>query len=204
MLTAVDFHGLYAIIPTPSTAGADRADALDTVDLEETARVVEQLIADRIDGLIVLGTTGECATITRDEYEGFVECVLATGPQAHPDLHRHDGVGHARSRRAHPLCARPRRGRDSAGLADVAAADRRYGGRILSQHRRAFFPGLAIMVYGNSARLPLRVRTRILGPRRRRCPGRSPRRSIRVRRRLLESQAAAKGRGALPAQRTAA
>jgi trans-o-hydroxybenzylidenepyruvate hydratase-aldolase len=78
MLTAADFKGLYAIIPTPSKPGADRADAVDTVDLEETARVVDRLIADGADGLIALGTTGECATITRDEYEGFVDCVLST------------------------------------------------------------------------------------------------------------------------------
>lgn len=78
MLAAQDFQGLYAIIPTPSKPGADRADAVDTIDIAETARVVEQLLGDKIDGLIVLGTTGECATITRDEYETFVDCVLGT------------------------------------------------------------------------------------------------------------------------------
>jgi trans-o-hydroxybenzylidenepyruvate hydratase-aldolase len=78
MLTALDFHGLWAIIPTPSKPNADRADAVDTVDLDETARVVNALIDDGSDGLIVLGTTGECATLTRDEFEGFVETVLAT------------------------------------------------------------------------------------------------------------------------------
>jgi trans-o-hydroxybenzylidenepyruvate hydratase-aldolase len=78
MLTATDFQGLWAIIPTPSKPGADRADAVDTVDLAETARVIDKLIADGSDGLIVLGTTGECATLTRDEYEGFVDTVLAT------------------------------------------------------------------------------------------------------------------------------
>jgi trans-o-hydroxybenzylidenepyruvate hydratase-aldolase len=78
MLTANDFHGLWAIIPTPSTADASRADAVNTVDLAETARVVNALIADGSDGLIVLGTTGECATLTRDEYEAFVDTVLTT------------------------------------------------------------------------------------------------------------------------------
>src|ERR1700735_1421079 len=78
MLTAKDFHGLWSIIPTPSKAGADRADAVDTVDLDETARVVEALIRDGSDALIVLGTTGECATLTRQEYEAFVDTVLST------------------------------------------------------------------------------------------------------------------------------
>lgn len=78
MLSARDFHGLWSIIPTPSLPGADRADAVDTVDLAETARVVDALIADGSDGLIVLGTTGECATLTRQEYEAFVDTVLTT------------------------------------------------------------------------------------------------------------------------------
>ena len=78
MLSARDFNGLWSIIPTPSTPNADRADALDSVDLAETARVVDALIVDGSDGLIVLGTTGECATLTRPEYEAFVDTVLAT------------------------------------------------------------------------------------------------------------------------------
>jgi dihydrodipicolinate synthase/N-acetylneuraminate lyase len=78
MLTATGFHGLYAIIPTPATANADRWDATATVDLTETARLIDTLIGDGVDGLIALGTTGECATLTTSEYETFVECVLAT------------------------------------------------------------------------------------------------------------------------------
>jgi len=78
MLTAKEFHGLWAIIPTPSKPGADRADAVDTVDLDETARVINALIKDGSDALIVLGTTGECATLTRQEYEAFVDTVLST------------------------------------------------------------------------------------------------------------------------------
>jgi trans-o-hydroxybenzylidenepyruvate hydratase-aldolase len=78
MLQATDLRGVYAIIPTPAKAGADRWDATDTVDLEETARVLNQLIADGVNGLIILGTTGECATLTPAEFEAFVDCVLTT------------------------------------------------------------------------------------------------------------------------------
>jgi len=74
----VNARGLYAIIPTPARPGAERWDATDTVDLDETARVVERLIADGAAGLIALGTTGECATLTATEYEAFVDCVLRT------------------------------------------------------------------------------------------------------------------------------
>ncbi len=78
MLTAQDFKGVYGIVPTPATEGADRWDATDTVDLDETARLTEKLIADGCSGLLALGTTGECATLTKGEFEAFSECFLAT------------------------------------------------------------------------------------------------------------------------------
>jgi dihydrodipicolinate synthase/N-acetylneuraminate lyase len=78
MLTAQDINGVYAILATPAKDGADRWDATATVDLDETARLTEQLIADGVDGLIVLGTTGECATLTKPEFESFVDCFLST------------------------------------------------------------------------------------------------------------------------------
>ena len=78
MLTAQDFKGVYGIVATPAKAGADRWDATDTVDLDETARLAEQLIADGCSGLLALGTTGECATLTGDEFEAFADCLLST------------------------------------------------------------------------------------------------------------------------------
>ena len=58
MLRPTDLRGVYAIIPTPAKDGADRWDAVDTVDLAETERVVNRLIGDGVSGLIVLGTAG--------------------------------------------------------------------------------------------------------------------------------------------------
>src|SRR5712692_10548192 len=78
MLRAQDLRGMYAIIPTPAKPGAERLDATDTVDLVETARVVDRLIQDGTTGIIALGTTGECATVSREDYEPFVDCVLGT------------------------------------------------------------------------------------------------------------------------------
>lgn len=75
MLTASDFRGLYAIIPTPARAGAQDIGATDTVDLDETERLIKNLIRDGSRGLIVLGTTGECATLSQADYEAFVDCV---------------------------------------------------------------------------------------------------------------------------------
>jgi len=78
MLSAKDINGLYAIIPTPALPGANRLDARNTVDLDETERLVNALIRDGIDALITLGTTGECATLTQEEFEAFADCVART------------------------------------------------------------------------------------------------------------------------------
>ena len=78
MLTARDMRGVYAIMPTPARADATRPDAVDTVDLDEAARIVENMIADGVDGLIALGTTGEVATLTTPEYRAVVDCLLTT------------------------------------------------------------------------------------------------------------------------------
>jgi trans-o-hydroxybenzylidenepyruvate hydratase-aldolase len=148
MLTASDFRGVYAIIPTPATAGADRWDANDTVDLAETERVLNRLIADGADGLIVLGTTGECATLTAPEYEAFVECVIATVKRRVPTFVGTTALG------THEVIRRTQfaadRGADGILLGlpmwqplTVEMAVAYY--RSVSEA----FPGLAIMAYGN-------------------------------------------------------
>jgi dihydrodipicolinate synthase/N-acetylneuraminate lyase len=78
MLSAKDIRGLYAIIPTPAKPGANRLDAKNTVDLDESERLVKALIKDGVSGLIALGTTGECATLSRSDYDAFVGCILET------------------------------------------------------------------------------------------------------------------------------
>jgi dihydrodipicolinate synthase/N-acetylneuraminate lyase len=78
MLAAQDLKGLYAIIPTPATSNANRLDAKNTVDIPETERLINALIKDGASGLIALGTTGECATLSREDYNVFVDCVLQT------------------------------------------------------------------------------------------------------------------------------
>lgn len=78
MLNAKDIKGFYAILPTPAKSNASRIDAVDTVDLNETERMVNALIEDGASGIIGLGTTGECATLSRPDYEAFVGCVTET------------------------------------------------------------------------------------------------------------------------------
>jgi dihydrodipicolinate synthase/N-acetylneuraminate lyase len=148
MMKPSDLRGVYAIIPTPAKDGADRCDAVDTVDLVETERVVNRLIRDGVNGLIVLGTTGECATLTGEEYEAFVDCVLATVKRRIPTFVGTTALG------THEVVRRTR-----------FAADRGADGILLGlpmwqpltvdmavEYYRGIsetFPSLAIMVYGN-------------------------------------------------------
>ena len=78
MISAKDIKGALAIMPTPAKDGADRLDATDTVDLDETARLAESLVRDGATGIMALGTMGECATTSQSDYEVFVDCLLKT------------------------------------------------------------------------------------------------------------------------------
>ena len=53
--------GAWAIMPTPAKPNASDWREQNTVDLDETARVIEGLIAAGVDGILALGTLGECA-----------------------------------------------------------------------------------------------------------------------------------------------
>jgi trans-o-hydroxybenzylidenepyruvate hydratase-aldolase len=149
VLTATDLRGLYAIIPTPAKPGADRMDAFDTVNLQETERLVNRLIDDGTNGLIALGTTGECATVTPNEYDGFVQCVLRTVAKRIPTFIGCTALG------AHEAVRR-------IGLAQQLGADGILLGMPMWQpctpdmaveYYRAIseiFPQMPIMVYANA------------------------------------------------------
>jgi trans-o-hydroxybenzylidenepyruvate hydratase-aldolase len=78
LLTAQDVTGAWAIIPTPAKDNASDWRAENTVDLDETARIVDLLIRSGIDGILSLGTFGECATLTWDEKRAFLATVVET------------------------------------------------------------------------------------------------------------------------------
>lgn len=84
MLGPWDLKGQMSILPTPLKPGGERMDAADTVDLEETARVVDQLIKDGVGGIWADGTMGECATTSQADYENYVDCVLSTAKKRVP------------------------------------------------------------------------------------------------------------------------
>src|SRR5918992_5005817 len=78
MISAKDLRGVLAIMPTPAKEGAERLDAANTIDLDETARLAESLVRDGATGIMALGTMGECATVSHSDYEAYVDCLLKT------------------------------------------------------------------------------------------------------------------------------
>ncbi len=77
-LTADDIHGAWVIMPTPATPDASDWRTQHTVDLDETARIVEALIGAGVDGILSNGTFGECATLTWEEKRDFIATVVET------------------------------------------------------------------------------------------------------------------------------
>lgn len=63
---------------TPAREGASDWRAEYTVDLDETARAVEGLVAAGIDGILSLGTLGECSTLTWEEKRAFIATCVET------------------------------------------------------------------------------------------------------------------------------
>lgn len=78
LLNKNDIKGAWVILPTPAKPGASDWCAQDTVDLDETARIVEALIAAGVDGLLSLGSFGEAATLTWEEKAAFISTVVET------------------------------------------------------------------------------------------------------------------------------
>ncbi|GAA1517035.1 dihydrodipicolinate synthase family protein [Nocardioides humi] len=77
-VTGADMRGVMAYPPTPALPGAERVEAVDTVDLAETERMIRALIADGVDAIALNGTLGECATLTLEEWKAFADCVAET------------------------------------------------------------------------------------------------------------------------------
>jgi trans-o-hydroxybenzylidenepyruvate hydratase-aldolase len=67
MLTVDDIRGVYVLPPTPCREECGGWDAVDSVDLDETARMTEMLIQPGVTGLGLFGTTGEGHSLLWDE-----------------------------------------------------------------------------------------------------------------------------------------
>jgi len=77
-LTVADIQGAWAIMPTPAKPDASDWRAHSTVDIDEAVRGVEGLIAGGVDGILSLGTFGECATLTWEEKREFMGAMVET------------------------------------------------------------------------------------------------------------------------------
>jgi 4-(2-carboxyphenyl)-2-oxobut-3-enoate aldolase len=77
-LTVDDITGIVGIIPTPSTLTADQWNAENTVDLDEAAKLADAMVRGDVDVLMTTGTFGECASLTWDEQQDFVDAVVET------------------------------------------------------------------------------------------------------------------------------
>jgi trans-o-hydroxybenzylidenepyruvate hydratase-aldolase len=75
MLTAKDLRGVCVMVPTPCKEGADKWDAVNSVDLEESQRMVDKLIKDGIGIIAACGTTGECAALLWEEKKAFIDTI---------------------------------------------------------------------------------------------------------------------------------
>jgi 4-hydroxy-tetrahydrodipicolinate synthase len=68
MSTQASFHGVYTALVTPMRAGRIAFDEIDSL--------VERQIEAGIDGLVPVGTTGECPTLPMDEHVEVVRRVV--------------------------------------------------------------------------------------------------------------------------------
>ena len=65
----MSFSGVYSVLPTPFKAGGD-------VDLESLGRVVDLVVNAGVDGVTVLGVTGEVSRLADSERKVIVETVV--------------------------------------------------------------------------------------------------------------------------------
>lgn len=75
---ASDITGVVGIVPTPATPDASNWDAVNTINIPETEKMVRIVVDAGVDVLMTTGTFGECATLTTTELSSFVETVVET------------------------------------------------------------------------------------------------------------------------------
>lgn len=78
MLSAAEVSGAWVILPTPAIPGAEDWRCEYTLDRDATVGIVERLLDAGVDGLLSLGTFGECATLTPKEKTDFIGAVVET------------------------------------------------------------------------------------------------------------------------------
>lgn len=77
-ITRADIRGIVGIVPTPATSDADDWRCLNSVNVAETEKMVEQVVEAGIELVMSTGTFGECASLTHQEWLQFSSCVAET------------------------------------------------------------------------------------------------------------------------------
>lgn len=85
-VTGKDMRGVMAYPPTPALPGAEEVEAQNTVDLEETERMIRALIRDGVDAIALNGTLGEMGTLTLEEWKAFAAAAVETAHGENPDF----------------------------------------------------------------------------------------------------------------------
>ncbi len=85
---ALDIRGIVGIVPTPATADAEHWQCTQSVNLPESAKMVELVVDAGVDILMTTGTFGECASLTAPELRSFVDCVVQTTAKRRPVVGR--------------------------------------------------------------------------------------------------------------------
>ena len=75
-LTAKDIAGLCSMPPTPSTPDASDWRAVNSVDLNTSAKMFSMLLKSGVSGFALCGTTGECASLLWEEKRAFIGAAL--------------------------------------------------------------------------------------------------------------------------------
>ena len=75
-VTVQDIQGVVGLLPTPSTPDADHWSCENSVDLDETARMVSTIMEAGVSIFLTNGSFGEGATLTWPEHRDFTECIV--------------------------------------------------------------------------------------------------------------------------------
>ena len=75
-LTVAQITGVLGMLPTPATPDADQWSCVQSVDLDETARMAEIVVAGGIGILLTAGSFGEGATLTWEEHQDLTDCLV--------------------------------------------------------------------------------------------------------------------------------
>jgi len=149
MLGMNDITGICAMPITPTKEGGDRWDAVDTVPLDVTAKMTEDLVQARVGSFALCGTTGEGWGLSLDEKKAFIGTAIEANAHRVPIFAGATALGTRETIREMrtfkdmgaegafiglPLWQTPTMENSVQFLADIAEA----------------VPDMAIMVYANS------------------------------------------------------